>query len=313
MSSSEGTQSEIRKHYFLPEYVVIAPSRRSRPKAIPVKAVASDNADCPFCPGYEDGPEISRTPQSTEWQIRVIPNRFPTFSLAFPNAYGCQEIVVSTREHDRDLGQFTHAELVRLIDVYAERATALSAIPRIRYILIFNNEGASSGASQSHAHSQIYAVSFIPPHIREEVRAINAYRGGHGCVYCEIMATERQGPRLIWEDEHMIAFAPYAARSPYEAWILPRRHRRGLENLGPEERSSLATAFKLLLGRLEERDISYNYFIHNSLPEEGHHLHIEIVPRLTTWGGFELGSGVVINPVAPEETPRFYRPDVGAA
>lgn len=308
--SAEGSQlPEIRRHYFLPQYVVIAPNRLRRPHyALQTGRDVTSPKECHFCPGNEEPAEISRLEEDGKWQLRVIPNKFPAFAPDHPKAFGYQEIVVETPNHAEEMGSFDLTHLKAVIDAYAERTSWLEAKPGVRFVLVFKNEGEASGASMSHAHSQIYAIPFVPPDLQEEARALKARRqGGVGCLYCEILAKERQGPRLIWENEHMTAFTPYAAQAPYEVWVLPRIHRRGLGELSGAERMSLAWIMKLTLARLEEEGISYNYYIHNSLPEDDHHMHLKIIPRLTTWGGFELGSGVVINPVAPEESPRFYR------
>jgi UDPglucose--hexose-1-phosphate uridylyltransferase len=303
--------SEIRKHYFLDKYVVIAPGRIKRPMEIAF--AKSDSSKCNFCPGHEEANpnEILRLPKNSKgpnWQIRVIPNRYPALSPDNPKAYGYQEIVVETPKHGESIGDFSLEHLEQLIEVYSARTEALSNMPHIRYALVFKNNGGQAGASIVHAHSQIFALPITPPEAAHEAIAEDQYEELSGrCVWCEIMQKERKGPRLIAEDEHMVAFAPYASSAPYEAWILPRRHRRALHDLNGVERHSLALILRSIISRLEEHGIPYNYFIHNSVELEDHHLHIEIIPRSNTWGGFELGAGIVVNPVAPETVPDFYR------
>lgn len=301
--------SEIRKHYFLRRYVVIAPGRAKRPLEVRHPRLVKHDRECHFCRGNEDPafPEHLRLPETGPWQVRVIGNKFPAFTPDNPKAYGYQEIIIETPEHNKQLGDFSDPEWQQLIEVYTNRVTALEGIPHIRYVLLFKNEGEGSGASINHAHSQIFATHLVPPEITLEEHHEDAFRERHHhCLYCEILHREEHSPRLIWQDRHFIAIAPYASRLPYEAWVLPRAHHRSLRDLSAPERLSLAHALRLLLGRLERAGVGYNFYIHSARAEERHHLHIEITPRPNIWGGYELGSGVMINPVAPESVSEFY-------
>ena len=86
-----------------------------------------------------------------------------------------------------------------------------------------------------------------------------------------------------------------------------KKHKRRIGELSKKELLSLAKTIKHVIGKLDDRDIAYNFFIHNSLDNESHHFRIKIVPRMTVWAGLELGSGIIINPVFPEDAAKFYQ------
>ncbi len=130
------------------------------------------------------------------------------------------------------------------------------------------------------------------------------------CPYCDAIIKETDSKRVIWEDENLFVLAPYASSSPYGAWLLPKRHVRFLSELSRDEKESMAIAMKILLEKLDEFGIAYNYFVENAVNQEDYHMHIKITPRPNVWGGLEMGTGVIINPIAPEFAAKFYRGDI---
>jgi UDPglucose--hexose-1-phosphate uridylyltransferase len=135
----------------------------------------------------------------------------------------------------------------------------------------------------------------------------NYIRTHDSCPYCDIIKSEKNGPRVIWEDEHLFVLAPYASESPYGAWFIPKRHVHSIEMLHDNEKESFAHAMKKILSKLDEIDVSYNYFFLNSLDLESHHMVMKLAPRPNIWAGLELGTGIIINPVPPEEAAKFYQ------
>ncbi len=286
-------KSEIRKDYIQEKYVIIAPRRGARPHEL---AVADR---CAFC---------SKNKSRASWDVKVISNKYPAVTLDNPKAYGTQEIVIETPRHDVHLEDMKTEEIARVLEVYAERTKAISELPRIEYILIFKNSGGRAGATLGHAHSQIFATRFLPPHLLDKSQQVQAYKIRTGrCVYCDVIKDERRGPRLIWEDEFTVAFAPYASMYNYEVWILPRRHFDNITNITPEERLSWAGILKKILSKISKLGLPYNYYFHQVVHDEDQHLYMKITPRGSVWAGVEIGSGLVINPVSPEEAAKYYR------
>jgi UDPglucose--hexose-1-phosphate uridylyltransferase len=186
---------------------------------------------------------------------------------------------------------------------------------RFRYVLIFKNHGEAAGASLEHPHSQLIALPIVPKRVREEVDASKHYfHEKERCIFCDIIRQEQDtGTRVINENKHFIALAPYAPRFPFEIWLLPKQHSSSFENNQSSVYSSLAFALKDNLMRLDSvlARPAYNLMIHTSPVGEEinahYHWHIEIIPKLTKVAGFEWGTGFYICPTPPEESARFLR------
>ncbi|MFH0818505.1 MAG: galactose-1-phosphate uridylyltransferase [Patescibacteria group bacterium] len=304
-------KSEIRKDYIQDKYVIIAPHRHNRPhdtqKPTDNSPVFSDK--CVFCPAHlqSEKPEFILG-NKKKWDIFVLKNKFPAVSTDNPKAYGYQEVVIETPYHKRELDELSIPHIKKLLDVYAERTKVISKIPKIEYILIFKNNGGSAGASIQHTHSQIFATEFLPPHLFDKSQKTQTYKLKHGrCVYCDVIAKESQGPRLIWQDENIVCFAPYASICNYEAWILPKRHLDNVTNLNDSEKKSFAYVLKYVLQAIDKLNLPYNYYFHQVIHDEDQHLYMKIIPRGSIWAGVEIGSGLIINPVAPESAATYYR------
>lgn len=307
-------ESEIRKDYFLDRYVIIAPKRNKRPHKI-IRKDEDQLQDCYFCPQIVDQPGREKVVQEVKedgkWLIKVIENKFPALSTDNYRAYGKQEVIIETPEHNKELHEFSLEHIVKVLDVYINRYRELKETKGIKYVLVFKNEGGKAGASIPHSHSQVIALPVIPPKLEEEAYAVDDYwEKHHSCPYCDIIKKESGTKRVIWEDEHLFVLAPYASESPYGAWFIPKRHIRSIEYLHENEKMSFAHAFKKILKKLDDIDVSYNYFFLNSLDAEHHHMILKLSPRPNVWAGLELGTGVIINPVPPEEAAEFYQEEL---
>ncbi len=307
--------SEIRKDYVQDKYVIIAPRRAGRPYAAgrsPEPAPAAAGS-CPFCPRTalkEKYELIVGTPR--DWRFLVKKNRYSAVSVDDPKAYGVQEVVEETPDHDKHLDELPESAIAELFEVYAQRTRKLSADRRIEYILIFKNDGGPAGASLRHAHSQIFATAFIPPHLLDKSRKVFEYRLRQGtCPYCDIIGKELKGPRRVYADANVAVFTPYASQHNYELWILPRRHLDNVTDLNAAERLSWARALKRALAAVTRLGLPYNYYFHQVVHDTDQHLYMKITPRGSVWAGVEIGSGIVINPVSPEEAARYYRKAFG--
>jgi UDPglucose--hexose-1-phosphate uridylyltransferase len=174
--------------------------------------------------------------------------------------------------------------------------------------LVFKNSGGKAGASIFHSHSQVFATEVLPPDVMEELSAAHKYQVKKGvCPYCKIIKDEEKSQRKIYADEHIVAIAPYASQFHYEAWIFPRRHLDNITLLSDVERRSFALALKQILSKLNSINLSYNYFLHDVVKDKNQHLYLKIQPRESIFAGVELGSGIVINSIAPEVAAKFYR------
>lgn len=303
-------RSEIRKDYFKDQYVIIAPNRAKRPQSIVKLDHEDDRAACFFCPENLDMTNVTYRDDDKkgDWEIISIINKYPAVSLDNPRAYGQAEVIIETRDHGLDLNDLSTGHIVRVFDAYVNRYEALEKISGIKHVIIFKNEGGKAGASIAHTHSQVIALPLLPPKVEEEAEAYDKYYlQNNSCPFCDIIKKETDGPRVIWEDENLFVLAPYASESPYGAWFIPKRHIRTISYLSQTEKESFAKAMKIVLGKLNEFGIAYNYFVENAVSSVDYHMHIKLSPRPNIWAGLELGTGIIINPVAPERAAEIYR------
>jgi UDPglucose--hexose-1-phosphate uridylyltransferase len=116
--------------------------------------------------------------------------------------------------------------------------------------------------------------------------------------------SEKNSGRKCFENADFVAFTPYASRFNYEVWIFPKQHVSRLENVNF---SSLAVIVSKVLGKVHDGNLDYNMLVQYGPKGQDFHFHIEVCPRAAIWAGFELGSGIIINSVAPEDAAKFYR------
>jgi UDPglucose--hexose-1-phosphate uridylyltransferase len=181
--------------------------------------------------------------------------------------------------------------------------------------IIFRNHGEKAGTSLIHPHSQIVATNLVPQGIRRLEKEAERYNDRWGrCVYCDILDYEKNdGRRVVLENDSYIVFVPYAAQVPFEMWIVPTRHKADFGGITDQEKHDLAGSLQTALKKLDQKlgDPDYNYVINTASRhkfDEPHlHWHLRIRPRLTTMAGFEIGSGMNINPSLPEKDAESLR------
>ena len=318
--------NELRRHYFLGEWVIVARERGQRPDDfLKEKRVRREKRDCFFCPGNESKtpPEIARIEENGKWIVRCFPNKFAATSsedvdlsgdgFVKESAYGRHEVVVETPDHEKYLHELSVEHLGKVVDMFAQRITNNLKDPKINYVLVFKNEGLEAGTSLEHSHSQIVSLKKVPSRVTGEVECVKSYVKEKGtCPYCDIIKKELGGERRIYSDDFFVVFAPFASRFPMQAEIVPKRHVRSLEDLNPVERLSLASIIKKIETVLNTtlNFPPHNYYYHISPRGEDMHMHIEVCPRLARWAGFELGSGIIINTMPPESAAEHYRKNI---
>jgi len=308
--------SEIRKDYIQDKYVIIAPRRGSRPHDVerPQLLNKPKRSECIFCPkAINKAGKILATVENTKekgepWAIKVLANKFPSVSTNNPRAYGRQEVIVETPNHLAEIENLSTERIAEILKVYADRTKEISKDKKIDYILIFKNDGGAAGASLHHSHSQIFATEFLPPHLEDKSQRIHAYKSKTGrCIYCDVIKKEHRSPRRVFEDKNIIAFCPWAPMHNYEIWIMPKRHLDNITELTKNERTSFAKFLKKILNKINKLNLPYNYYFHQVIHDDDQHLYMKVTPRGSVWAGVEIGSGLIINPISPEEAAKFYR------
>lgn len=302
-------KSEIRKAYLLNKYVIITPSRAKRPRDIKEESIIKRVGTCPFCPeNIKSKNTLARVGNKKNWDVLSVKNIYPALTLNNPKAYGTQEVIIETRNHINELADLSVVHIEKVLKMFAARTKELSKKKNIDYILCFKNQGSKAGASIVHAHSQIFATKILPPRVKEELEEALAYEFKNGtCAYCDIIKKELKSKRKIWEDKYIASFTPYASEYHYEAWIFTKRHLDNITKLDSNEFRSLASALKFILVKLQSLNLSFNFFLHQVISDNTQHFYLKIEPRDSIWAGFEIGSGMVINSISPEQAAKWYR------
>ncbi|GMV49170.1 MAG: galactose-1-phosphate uridylyltransferase [Nitrospira sp.] len=296
---------------------------------------APSAALCPFCPGQEHltPRELlayrppSSGPNSPDWTLRVIPNKFPALHVEGDmgreghglydrmNGIGAHEVIIETATHRDSLADLPPKRVEDILWAYRDRILDLKKDLRFRYILIFKNHGAAAGATLEHSHSQLIALPVIPTSVLEEIDGCRQhFQQKERCIYCDILRQESsEGTRVVLENPEFVCLTPYAPRFPFEMWILPKRHAGFFEESQRGQFEFLASILSESLRRMDKvlARPAYNFMLHSSpLHErtgEFYHWHLEIIPKLTQVAGFEWGTGFYINPVSPEESAQALR------
>lgn len=327
---------EIRQNIATKEFVIIATERAKRPEDFAAGQHSCTHerpsrvATCPFCPGNETmtpDPSYVLTDERGDWKLRIVPNKFGALSASAPaerdeervirrtGGYGFHDVLVESTLHNTTTALLSPADVAATLVALRDRSRQLAGDAKIHQIIPFKNHGESAGTSLEHPHCQLIALPIVPSQIRQRLEEAMRYFDEHGrCVLCDMARWESEaGDRVITEDDHFVAFVPYAAFSPFHIWIIPRRHDPLFTAATDEELSSLgailkATLLKLYLGL---GDPHYNYLVRMAplTYDRVHwsHWYLSIVPRVSKAAGFELGSGMNINTALPEASAAFLR------
>ncbi|MBM2838049.1 MAG: galactose-1-phosphate uridylyltransferase [Deltaproteobacteria bacterium] len=326
---------ELRKDPIIGRWVIISTERGMRPTDFTMMEEKKKGGFCPFCPGNEGAtpPEIlcyrenSTKPNTPGWSLRVVANKFPALRVEGElnregegvydrmNGIGAHEVIIESPYHSDTLSTISVKNFEDLLWAFRDRMIDLRKDARLKYVLIFKNQGESAGASLEHTHSQLIALPIVPKRVTEELEGAKAYYSyKERCIFCDIIRQEtKQGSRVISENQDFIVIAPFAPRSPFETWILPKRHSCAFDDGQKHEFENLARIFSDTLKRLDKvlSTPPYNFILHTAPFSNGcgdsYHWHFEIVPKLVKIAGFEWGSGFYINPTPPEESARFMR------
>ncbi|MEW6595608.1 MAG: galactose-1-phosphate uridylyltransferase [Thermodesulfobacteriota bacterium] len=327
---------ELRKDPIIGRWIIIATERGKRPSDFIIEKNHVRGGFCPLCPGNENTtpPEVlaysaapGRGPNQPGWSLRVVPNKYPALIIEGDlnkegeglydkmNGIGAHEVIIETPDHNESFTVLPPERMVQVFCSYRDRLGDLAKDPRFRYVMVFKNFGAAAGASLEHSHSQLVALPIVPRMIASELEGSHSYyQYKERCIFCDIIKQElSQGSRLIAENSRFLAIVPFAPRSPFEMWILPKRHASSFITSDDETFRDLAAIFSECMRRLDRcmPGVPYNFVLHGaplrSQPLDHYHWHFEIMPKLTMVAGFEWGSGFYINPVPPEEAARFLR------
>lgn len=326
--------SEIRKDLVSGRWVIVGNNGISLPESRQADEDDSPDYDpkCPYCGGNEHmtQPEVSLVkaqddPDSDEWIVRVVPNYQPILKPVgepvvrrhhihqFISGVGSHEIIAESPVHSAEPYDQPLDKFAAVIATYRDRMLAVGSDRRFEYVSASRNHGRLAGSVSTHPCSEIIAMPLVPMAVQEELKqSADYYDFASSCVVCDLIRDELSAKlRIAMENDAFIAITPYAARVPFETWIVPRRHSASFTDITDAETKELALCLaRVLLVFAEDLgDPPYSYYIHTSPARvydlEYYHWHLELVPRLTEAIGVDYGTGIPVNLMSPEKCATF--------
>ncbi|GAB3147754.1 galactose-1-phosphate uridylyltransferase [Amycolatopsis stemonae] len=307
MTTRQWHGGELRWNDETEDWTVLAPGRRGRPHGVA-------RAACPFCPGssQDTPPETWRLPGGgPAWRVRAVPNRYALSDK--------HEIVIESPRHDWDLATGTEAEVADVLTAWQHRHRALRT--SAAQVVVFRNHGAAAGISLAHPHSQVAGLPVLSAGTRRELETARAHHAGHRRRLADeqLEAALSDGRRIVFADDHVVAYAPFAQVAAYEVRIVPHHARPDFAAATTEEIRATAGCVRTVLAalRAELGDPAYNVVVRTAPRsyETAPFLawSLQVVPRLEIPAGLELATGVPVTTVAPEHAAARLRTAVGTA
>jgi UDPglucose--hexose-1-phosphate uridylyltransferase len=330
---------ELRKDPVTGDWVAIGTERPCRLESLRVAPAEPPPGACTLCEGneHETPPELlayradPNTANRSGWRVRVVPSKFPLLRVEgdlerrghglydLMNGIGAHEILVESPRHDASFATSSPAAVEEVLRAFQERLVDLGRDPRFRSVVWFKDADPPATPTAAHPHSQLLATPTVPlplAHELAQARAYHDYR--ERCLFCDIVDQEsEEGRRTVFDSEHVIGFVPFAARSPFETWFLPRVHASGYEDASAAERRDLAAGLVAVVERVRALlgPGTPALALHGAPLGERRcpyfHWHLELVPRVRTAGGAGAGGGLAFNPLPPEDAARLLRSDAG--
>ncbi len=298
---------------------------------------------CPFCAGNElETPTAlanydehgAQTDDPDGWSVRVVPNKYPAFSGCSLDATkfesqpedvpskglyrtleagGFQELIIPSPRHVVSLSELTDNELAIAMQVYRDRVSAMKQTGKVKQAMLFTNCRSAAGASMEHIHSQLIAAPLLSEAFEARLKRNTDYHREHGShlVHALLDWELEQSLRVVEQTENFTVVCPFASRFAFQSWIIPSSSVSGFLDGTALIFEELSKIVRKQIRRLEILldAPAYNVLFH--LPPlsqaDSNPWFVEIFPRITTSAGFELGTDIWINPVAPETACRTLK------
>lgn len=320
--------NQLRLDPLTGRWVVVSVDRAERPSAFAPRqptVQADTSRPCPFCPGHEEDspPALETYSASGSWAVRVVPNLYPAFEGDQPfvvehrgpiftqaTAGGIHEVLILSPSHDDGWDAIGEDQAALVMSAIRDRIEEHAAAPNLRYSQAIVNAGREAGASIEHPHGQLLGMSFVPRELAEEQAGFARFAGR--CLLCTTLdAEEGAGSRVVYADDRVLVICPFWSGVPFEMLVMPRSHNPHLHRAAPADLVAVGQSLRAVLHQLRSRmgDVAYNLVFHSApyRAHEPYHWHVHVWPKLTTLAGFELGTGVLINIVAPEQAAEELR------
>jgi UDPglucose--hexose-1-phosphate uridylyltransferase len=330
----------MRQNIITGQWVINAVERGERPNDFKMNSKRTAQANlpeksqkCPFCVGNESmlAETIMHYPQgSGQWQCRVVRNKYPVVTkqkrgqekndgpFVRTPATGEHEVIIESPLHNQDFSLMSSGEIEAVVRTYRSRYSSLFEDDETSCVIIFRNRGPGAGTSLMHPHSQIISLTVLPEYIKTAKRNCKSFYEDNGqCPVCVTAAREKdEQKRVVYSNDGFLVFMPFAAEVPFEMWVVGREHKSEFGAISDDEAGGLAEALSVCTKRLDELLDSPDYnmvvrsFCRATDNSEAYlHWFIQIRPRVTEPAGFEVGSGMIVNPSLPEENAKLFRGD----
>jgi UDPglucose--hexose-1-phosphate uridylyltransferase len=319
--------SELRQDLVSGDWIIMAPERAGRPHGIggkKSKRKPSPKNSCPFEDLQKSGnwPPLLSYPSDKNWRIVLVPNKFPALThknsvcamdyhegpYPVKSGTGVHDILI-TRDHHKNFADLTLDEATKVLQLLQKRYQMLSRDKCLFYTSAFFNWGAAAGASLYHPHYQVITLPILPSDFKHSLLGLESYHKKHHlCAHCVMLKEElKQKKRIVAQNSGALLVAPFVSRVAYEIRVFPKKHLSHFEHTPLKDLRDMAAMLQTGIKRIRNRlgDPDFNFFIHSAPLKRRHkynyyHWHIEIIPKISIFGGFELSTGVDINVVEPE-------------
>jgi UDPglucose--hexose-1-phosphate uridylyltransferase len=163
-------------------------------------------------------------------------------------AYGRCEVVCFGPQRTGSWADFSVSRARTVVEAWADRTAALSQVPGVRQVYVFENRGAEIGVTLHHPHGQIYGYPYVTPRTKNLLASIASYGPS---LMGDIVEFEAKSQRVLISGEHFTVFVPFAARWPIEVHMLPHRHVPDLAATSGGERAEIAVLYRRILRALD--------------------------------------------------------------
>jgi UDPglucose--hexose-1-phosphate uridylyltransferase len=336
--------SDIRYNLLDDRYVIIAPERLHRPEYLTWSREIHAKKACPFCEGNESmtPPEIDAIRANGSkadkkgWQARVVPNLYKAVQIEAPNTsyakglyetyegFGAHEVIIDTPKHFTSMKEWEKETFFYWLKIMQKRVADLRQDHRLVFISLFKNHGVHAGATQEHPHTQLIGLPVVPPETLRYYQRLHHYYHTHGkSLFDDIISQElHDQERIVIENDDFIAFCPYASAYPFEVMITAKENIGSIEFVQEKYLNTLSMFLKelmfLMYGQLGDFDFNMSLCVpplqriaqtESFFDDLGaiSRFTIRITPRIYKHGGFEISTGMMINPVSPEESAMFLK------
>jgi len=336
--------SDLRQDPITGQWVIISELRGVRPNEYQKVETRRSDLACAFCRGNEhntpepilelfappkNAPSKNEPPpvSNGDWLIRVVPNKYPAFSenqrLTQRNqgpyqsilCGGIQEIIIQSPRHVASFSQLTDLELSKSFEAFQWRLRSLRENEQVKHVMLFTNCRAEAGASLEHLHSQIIGTPIISPDLQTRMEMAQAHFSAHARTTMESVVAweQKQADRIVTVEDPWVVFCPYASRFPYQIWIAPQQAEADFVNCSGLQVESLSRLVREVVDRLERihdfpaYNVMFHFAVNDLISDRVYQWYVEIVPRLTRFAGYELGTGCWINHVPPVFAAQQFR------